>query len=110
VVLYADQITGSMERAIKETERRRKTQMEYNKKHGITPKTIQKKIKDIIGEEITKSKTKNILDLDVAAEKGKNIEEIIKEKEKQMKEAAKDLQFELAAILRDEIRELKKKK
>ncbi|MFH2136736.1 MAG: excinuclease ABC subunit UvrB [Patescibacteria group bacterium] len=110
VVLYADQITGSMERAIKETERRRKTQMEYNKKHGITPKTIQKKIKDIVGEEITKSKTRNILDLDIAAEKGKNIEEIIKEKEKQMKEAAKDLQFELAAILRDEIRELKKKK
>jgi len=110
VLLYADQMTGSMERAINETERRRKRQTEYNKKHGITPRTIEKKIKDIIGEKITKSKVKNILDLDIAAEKGKNVEEIIKEKEKQMKEAAKDLQFELAAILRDEIRELKKKR
>jgi excinuclease ABC subunit B len=108
VLLYADQMTGSMERAINETERRRKTQMKYNKKHGITPKTIQKKIKDIVGEEITKEKVKNILDLDVIGEKGKNVEEIIKEKERQMKEAAKNLQFELAAILRDEIRELKK--
>lgn len=107
VVLYADQITGSMDSAIRETERRRKLQMEYNKKHGITPKTIQKKIKDIIGE-LQKEKTKNILDLDIAAEKGKNLEEIIKEKEKQMKEAAKVLDFELAALLRDEIRELKK--
>ncbi|MFA5128995.1 MAG: excinuclease ABC subunit UvrB [Patescibacteria group bacterium] len=110
VLLYADQMTGSMERAIKETERRRKTQMEYNKKHGITPKTIQKVIKDIIGQATKKqdAKERRILELDLLGEKGKNIEEIIKEKEKQMKEAAKDLQFELAAILRDEIRELKK--
>jgi excinuclease ABC subunit B len=108
VILYADQMTGSMERAIRETERRRKRQTEYNKKHGITPKTIQKKIKDIVGEESEKEKAKNILDLDIAGEKGKNVEEIIKEKERQMKEAAKNLQFELAAILRDEIRELKK--
>ncbi len=109
VVLYADQITGSMERAIRETERRRKLQLEYNKKHGITPKTIQKKIKDIIGEEVKsqKSKVKSILDLDLAAEKEKNVDEIIKEKEKQMKEAARNLQFELAAVLRDEIREFK---
>jgi excinuclease ABC subunit B len=110
VVLYADQMTGSMERAIRETERRRKLQTEYNKKHGITPRTIEKKIKDIVGEEIKKETTKNILDLDVIGEKGKSVEEIIKEKERQMKDAAKDLQFELAAILRDEIRELKKKK
>jgi len=96
VILYADQMTGSMERAIKETARRRKQQIAYNKKHGITPRTIKKKIKDILGEEITKSKVKNILDLDLAAEKGKSVEEIIKEKEKQMRAAAKDLQFELA--------------
>lgn len=108
VLLYADQMTGSMDRAIRKTERRRKLQIAYNKKHGITPKTIQKKIKDIVGEESGKEKVKNILDLDVIGEKGKNVEEIIKEKERQMKEAAKDLQFELAAILRDEIRELKK--
>ncbi|MFA5413229.1 MAG: excinuclease ABC subunit UvrB [Patescibacteria group bacterium] len=108
VILYADQMTGSMERAINETERRRKRQTEYNKKHGITPKTIQKKIKDIVGEEISKEKVKNILDLDVIGEKGKNIEEIIKEKEGQMKAAAQALEFELAALLRDEIKELKK--
>lgn len=110
VILYADQMTGSMDRAIRETLRRRKTQIAYNKKHGITPRTIQKKIKDIIGEETKKEKIKNILDLDVAAEKGKSAEEIIKEKEKQMKAAAHALEFELAALLRDEIRELKKKK
>jgi len=112
VLLYADQMTGSMERAIRETERRRKLQMEYNQKHGITPKTIQKTIKDIIGEEDKKQKTrdKKILELDLIGEKGKNAEEIIKEKERQMKAAAKDLQFELAAILRDEIKELKRKK
>lgn len=110
VVLYADNITGSMERAIRETERRRKLQLEYNQKHGITPRTIEKKIKDIISEEVKsqESKVKSILDLEIAAEKWKNIDEIIKEKEKQMKEAAKNLQFELAAILRDEIKELKK--
>jgi excinuclease ABC subunit B len=107
VVLYADQMTESMRRAITETERRRKIQITYNKKHGVTPKTIIKKIQDIIGEE--KIKTKEILKLDIIGEEGKNIEEIIVEKEKEMKEAAKRLEFELAAILRDEIRELKKK-
>lgn len=112
VLLYADQMTGSMERAIRETERRRKKQTEYNKKHGVTPRTIEKVIKDIIGRATKKqdAKERRILELDLLGEKGKNIEEIIKEKERQMKEAAKNLQFELAAILRDEIRELKKKK
>ncbi len=110
VVLYADQITESMKRAIRETERRRKLQLEYNKKHGITPQTIKKKINDILEEEIKnqKSKIKNIFDLDVIGEKGKNIEEIIIEKERRMKEAARNLQFELAAILRDEIKILRK--
>jgi excinuclease ABC subunit B len=111
VLLYADQMTGSMERAIRETERRRKLQTEYNKKNNITPKTIQKAIKDIVGEENKKQKTRDekILELDLIGEKGKNVEEIIKEKERQMKAAARELQFELAAILRDEIKELKKK-
>jgi len=116
VVLYADNTTGSMARAIKETERRRKLQMEYNLKHGITPKTIEKTIKNILEVKSEKLKTcpersrgiKNVLELDIMGERGKNTAEIIKEKEKQMKEAAKNLQFELAAILRDEIKELKK--
>ncbi len=110
VILYADQITGSMDRAIKETERRRKIQIAYNKKHGITPRTIQKTIKDIIGRATKKqdAKERRILELDLLGEKGRDVGEIIKEKESQMKEAAKNLQFELAALLRDEIRELKK--
>ena len=107
VVLYADNMTGSMERAIKETERRRKIQAEYNKKHNITPKTIKKAIKDIMKVKSVELKVKSLLELDIAGEKGKNIEEIIKEKEKEMKEAAQNLQFELAALLRDEIRELR---
>ena len=106
VVLYADGTTGSMERAISETERRRKTQIEYNIKHHITPKTIKKEIKDILptgnAEEILKLEEINI--------ENKNLPELIKEKEDAMREAAKNLDFETAMILRDEIKILKKKK
>ena len=109
VILYGDNITGSMERAIKETERRRKIQAEYNKKHNITPRTIKKAIKDIMKVKSVELKVKSLLELDTAGEKGKSVEEIIKEKEKEMKEAAKNLQFELAALLRDEVKELKKR-
>jgi len=109
VVLYADQMTESIKRAIAETERRRKIQIAYNKKHGLTPKTIVKKIKDIIGVKSIKSKVENILNLDLIGEKGQNLEKVIKEKEQEMKKAAQKLEFELAALLRDEIRELKKK-
>ncbi|MFA4831495.1 MAG: excinuclease ABC subunit UvrB [Patescibacteria group bacterium] len=118
VVLYADNITGSIKRAIKETDRRRKVQLEYNQKHGITPKTIEKSIRNIledfgIGTRIRNTKgtklrnTKNLLQLDLAGDE-RPIEEVIKDKEKKMREAARDLQFELAAVLRDEIKELKK--
>jgi excinuclease ABC subunit B len=109
VVLYADGITGSMKRAIDETNRRRERQLAYNTEHGITPKTIQKKIKDIM-EGMAKSdekRAKQILALEAAPE-DRPVEEIIAEKEKQMLRAAKDLEFELATILRDEIRELKR--
>jgi excinuclease ABC subunit B len=107
VILYADRITGSMERAMKETERRRKIQMDYNQKHGITPKTIIKKIQDITEQiESEHQKTiKTLLQFDM--EKYiKNPEKVIKEKEKQMRDAVKELDFETAAIIRDEIREL----
>jgi len=111
VVLYADQMTGSMSRAIRETERRRKLQMQYNKVHGITPRTIKKAIKDIT-EGLTRRKNdelaKKTLELETQV-KGGGAEQLIREKEKQMKEAAGLLQFELAAVLRDEIRVLKKK-
>lgn len=115
VVLYADSITGSIKRAMGETERRRKIQLEYNKKHGITPKTIEKNITDIIEEFGVKceKEVRRILDLEMkGVEKsirgGKELEEIIKEKQRQMKEAAERLDFELAAILRDEITLIKK--
>lgn len=108
VILYADNITGSMERAMKETERRRNIQLAYNKEHGITPKTIIKKISDITEAMDTEhQKTiKTLLSLDDEAFK-KNPEKLIKEKEAQMRDAVKELDFETAAILRDEVRELR---
>ena len=116
VVLYADRITGSMKRAMEETERRREKQLAHNKKHGITPKTIIKNIVDYAEEfglsEDPKGKLGNIKDViafEEVGEQDKTIEERIKIKEKQMKEASSLLQFEVAAILRDEIRELQKR-
>jgi len=122
VVLYADQMTGSIERAVKETQRRRKLQMEYNEKHGITPKTIQKAIKNLMEEfGISSYKAQEAAgtrkrahgratttQLDLIGD-NRPIKEIIKDKEAQMREAAQKLEFELAAILRDEIRELNAK-
>lgn len=107
VILYADNITGSMRKAIEETERRRKIQLEYNKKHNITPKTIIKKIHSIADEiESRHQKTvKKLLEIDKKIY-DKNPAKLIKEKTKQMNEAVKILDFETAAILRDEIREL----
>jgi len=118
VIIYADKITGSIKQAVAETDRRRKIQLAYNEKHGITPKTIQKNIRNILEEfGLSSSKrsakqklldrNKKILELDLQADK-RPIEQIIKEKEKQMKIAAKELKFELAALLRDEIKQLKK--
>jgi excinuclease ABC subunit B len=132
VVLYADQLTGSMERALKETKRRRDIQLAYNKEHGITPKTIMKKIKDIT-EELESEHAKAVnaeLKLDIelfknTLEKEKKTgklstlsdeerekavyEKIITLKEKEMKRAVKELDFETAAILRDEIGVLREK-
>ena len=103
VIMYADEVTGSMERAITETNRRRAIQMAYNQAHGITPKTIQKDVRDVI--EITtktevekKTSRKNL--------RGKEKQELIEQLRAQMKEAAKLLEFEHAAYLRDKIREL----
>lgn len=117
VILYADHMTGSIEKAVRETKRRRKIQIEYNKKHGITPKTIQKSIRNILqdfGLSLDKVKTikqrsrRTVAELDTIGDT-RPLKEIIKDKELQMREAAKNLEFELAAILRDEIRELKAK-
>ncbi len=98
VIMYADTVTGSMRRAIDETNRRRKKQSEYNEKHGITPKTIIKKIKNSI--EITKSATEKV-DL-------KDIPDEIEKLKGLMSVAAKSLDFETAIKMRDKIAELKK--
>ncbi len=107
VILYADTMTGSMKKAIEETERRRKLQSAYNKKHGITPKTIVKKIKDITDtlEREHHQAVNLLLETDEKLFK-KSPKKVIKMKMKEMEEAVKNLDFETAAILRDEIKAL----
>jgi excinuclease ABC subunit B len=110
VILYADHMTGSMERAISETARRRTLQEKYNKEHGITPQTIIKKIQDITShlKSDHKKAVDELLNIDEALLQ-KNPKKLLDEKEEQMKEAVQDLDFETAAILRDEIIEIKEK-
>ena len=109
VILYAEVITGSIERAIGETSRRRAIQVAYNKKHGITPKTIIKEIKDITEHLETDHMKAVKMNLDIDAQIfAKNPQKLIKLKEKEMSKAVKELDFETAAILRDELKMLKK--
>lgn len=110
VIMYADIVTGSMDRAIKETNRRREKQLAYNKKYNITPKTIEKEINDITKELNLVKGARKIKEMLAIESVDKTIDPaaLIIQKEKEMKKAAKDLEFELAAILRDEIIELKK--
>ncbi|MBX4210391.1 excinuclease ABC subunit UvrB [Candidatus Parcubacteria bacterium] len=107
VILYADKLTGSMDRAMKETNRRRELQMKFNKEHGITPKTISKKIHDITDQlQSEHDKTvKTLIGFD-KKQFDKDPEKLMKQKERQMNAAVKILDFETAAILRDEIKEL----
>ena len=110
VILYADQMTGSMERAISETSRRRAVQVAYNKKHHITPTTISKRIHDIVGD-IERARTRavtELTELDVAAFGGDTVK-LLAEKRRQMHAAADQLDFETAALIRDEIRKLEEK-
>lgn len=109
VTMYADTMTGSIERAMKETQRRRTLQIAYNTKHGITPKTISKAIKDITEE--LRSDHRKAVDSQMAIDKVRfeeNPEAVLKEKYAQMEQAVADLDFETAALLRDEIFELEK--
>ncbi|MFY9532525.1 excinuclease ABC subunit UvrB [Clostridium sp.] len=105
VVMYADTITGSMDRAIKETERRRKIQMDYNKEHGIVPKTIKKDVRDVIGN-IMVAEEAETYEVDSTGLSEKEKAKLIKEYTAEMKDAAKNLQFERAAELRDMIKKL----
>ncbi len=104
VIMYADKLTGSMTRAIDETNRRREIQAAYNKKHHITPQTIKKNIKSIVDHEIKPLPTPDFAKL----ESLEDIAGYIKLKEKEMKDAAHGLQFEKAALIRDEISQLRK--
>jgi excinuclease ABC subunit B len=103
VIMYADKVTESMKYAIEETERRREYQIEYNKKHNITPKSIKKEIRDRLVD--TKEEEKVDMDIEKLDEKQKRL--LIKDLERDMLTAADSLQFEKAAKLRDEIKEIK---
>ena len=111
VILYGDKITASMQNLIDETKRRFKIQTEYNKKHGITPKTIYKSIDEIKltttvadakGEYIAKEK----LNIDISTLDGMETKEVLEQLKRKMQRCAKELQFEQAAILRDEIEKI----
>ncbi|MDU4697954.1 MULTISPECIES: excinuclease ABC subunit UvrB [Paenibacillus] len=107
VLMYGDSITESMDKAIKETERRRSIQIAYNEKHGITPQTIRKKVRDVIeATKVAESKADYLADAKGKLSK-RDREAMIGRLEAEMKEAAKNLQFERAAELRDAILELR---
>ncbi|MBQ1512345.1 MAG: excinuclease ABC subunit UvrB [Erysipelotrichaceae bacterium] len=105
VIMYGDSITDSMRKAIDETDRRRRIQEEYNEKHGIVPKTIYKEIGEAVHGKETKAETSRYLKKKVKTKK--DTESLIASLEKEMKQAAKSLDFEKAAELRDIIFELK---
>ncbi|MBS5968791.1 MAG: excinuclease ABC subunit UvrB [Clostridium perfringens] len=108
VIMYADNITKSMDKSIKETERRRVIQMEYNEEHNITPTTVIKGVRDIIEATKVSDEKENYEDeVKKAAKKDIPVEKLIEQYEEEMKEAAKNLQFERAAELRDIIKDLK---
>ena len=103
VIMYADELTESMEKAITETNRRRKLQQEYNREHGITPTTIKKSIRDSI-----KATKIEEIESDYKISKDETVEEIITRLTDEMLKHAANMEFEKAAELRDKIKELKK--
>ena len=108
VIMYADLMTDSMKAAIDETMRRRKKQQEYNEKHGITPQTIHKAVRDLISVTKEVAKTEKRLEKDPESMSRDEIRKVIETVEKQMRKAAAELDFETAAELRDKMIELRK--
>ncbi|GAM03356.1 excinuclease ABC subunit UvrB [Novosphingobium sp. MBES04] len=108
VILYADRMTGSMERAIAETDRRREKQQAYNEEHGITPQTIKRRIADIVADTASRDGVTVEIETEDGANNlvGHNLRAYIEDLEKKMRAAAADLEFEEAGRLRDEIRQL----
>ena len=107
VIMYADRITGSMERAIEETERRRQVQIKYNEEHGIVPATIVKEVRDLTDRVRATTTAEPEQELSLVQLPTDELARLIRELEKQMKAAAQDLEFEKAALLRDQILELR---
>ena len=103
VIMYADELTDSMEKAISETNRRRKIQEQYNQEHKITPKTIQKSVRDNIA-----MTTIEDISVEYKLEKNENIKDVITELTDQMLQLASNMEFEKAAELRDKVKELEK--
>ena len=108
VIMYADTVTDSMRLAIDETQRRRALQEAYNKEHKITPKTIQKAVRDLISISRSVAETEDTMQKDPESMSKKELEKLIAKVEKQMKAAAAELDFEMAAQLRDKMIVLKK--
>jgi excinuclease ABC subunit B len=111
-ILYADKITDSMRRAIDETERRRNKQLLYNEQHGVIPQGVQKRIKDIIEESYEPDAARKLLKIEQEQEKylamsERDLAKEIKRLEKEMLQAAKNLEFERASELRDQLKKLR---
>ena len=109
VILYADEMTGSLKRAVEETRRRRKVQEEYNREHGIIPQSIVKEVRTLLPEEgVVSKEAEEVVELvEGLKEKGETKEKWIEKLTQEMQEAARRLEFEKAAILRDEILKIK---
>jgi excinuclease ABC subunit B len=107
VIMYADHMTASMQRAIDETNRRRAKQVAFNQEHGIQPVSIYKAVRDLTDQLTVKAVAEPLADYRTRRMETTELQKVISELEKQMKEAAKALEFEKAAVLRDQIYELR---
>ena len=109
VIMYADVMTDSMRNAINETNRRRSIQQKYNEEHGITPQTIKKAVRDLIriSKKVEETETGDI-QKDIESMNQKELEQLVRKIKKKMNTAAAELNFELAASLRDQMLEIRK--